>query len=470
MKLAAALLTLTFATAAIAQTPAASSSAPSVSLYLTSPDRSALLALQPPIAFTPAATASSQAITVNPAKTYQTIDGFGFALTGGSAQLLMHMDAAKRAALLHELFTRTGDGIGVSYLRLTIGSSDMNAHVYSYDDLAPGDTDVDMAHFSLDPDKADVIPIMKQILAINPKIKTLASPWSAPLWMKTTGVAQGGVLLPKYFPAYATYLTKYVQGMKAEGIPIDTLTIQNEPLNEKNTPSMLMLSPEQAIFIKHDLGPDFRKAGIKTGIVLYDHNLDHPLYPLSILQDPAAAKYIDGSGFHLYGGTVDAMTEVHNAFPTKNIYFTEQSITQRDNTAPMNISKPVARVMIGVSRNWSKNILLWNLAADPNNGPHTDNGGCSGCSGALTIDGDNVRRNIAYYTLAHVSKFVPPNSVRIDSNTTDTLPNVAFKAPDGKLVLIVSNPGTADQTFDVHTGSKVFTATLKAGSVATYVW
>ncbi|HSY35717.1 MAG TPA: glycoside hydrolase family 30 beta sandwich domain-containing protein [Acidobacteriaceae bacterium] len=465
MKLTATLLALTLAAIAAAQTPSQT-----VSLYLTAPDRSALLALQPPIAFATPATASTQTITINTAKTYQTIDGFGFALTGGSAQLLMHMDPAKRAALLHELFTRTGDGIGVSYLRLTIGSSDMNDHVYSYDDLAPGETDVDMAKFSLDPDKADVIPIMKQILAINPKIKTLASPWSAPLWMKTTGVAQGGVLLPKYFPAYATYLTKYVQGMKAKGIPIDTLTIQNEPLNEKNTPSMLMLSPEQAIFIKHDLGPDFRKAGIKTGIVLYDHNLDHPLYPLSILQDPAAARYVDGSGFHLYGGTVDAMTEVHNAFPTKNIYFTEQSITQRDNNAPMNIAKPVARVMIGVSRNWSRNILLWNLAADPTNGPHTDNGGCTGCSGALTIDGDNVRRNIAFYTVAQASKFVPPNSVRIDSNDLDTLPNVAFRTPDGKKVLIVSNITDTPQTFDVHTGAKTFNSTLPAGNVGTYVW
>jgi len=470
MKLATALLTLALASSATAQIATAPTSTTGVSLYLTSPDRSALLALQPPIAFTTPAAPASQAITINPAKIYQTVDGFGFALTGGSAQLLMHMDPAKRDALLHELFTRTGDGIGVSYLRLTIGSSDMNDHVYSYDDLAPDQTDPDMAHFSLDPDRADVIPIMKQILAINPKIKTLASPWSAPLWMKTTGLAQGGVLLPKYFPAYATYLTKYVQGMRAEGIPIDTLTIQNEPLNEKNTPSMLMLSPEQAIFIKHDLGPDFRKAGIKTGIVLYDHNLDHPLYPLSILQDPAAAKYVAGSGFHLYGGTVDAMTDVHNAFPTKNIYFTEQSITQRDNNAPMNISKPVARVMIGVSRNWSKNILLWNLAADPNNGPHTNNGGCSGCSGALTIDGDNVRRNIAFYTVAQVSKFVPPGSIRIDSNDLDTLPNVAFRTPDGKKVLVVSNITDTPQTFDVHTNSKTFTSTLPPGNVGTYVW
>ncbi len=460
MKLTAALLTLTLAATAAAQ---------DVSLYLTAPNRSALLALQPPIAFT-TPTAASQTITINPAKTYQTIDGFGFALTGGSAQLLMHMDPAKRAALLQELFTRTGDGIGVSYLRLTIGSSDMNANVFSYDDLAPDQTDPDMAHFSLDPDRADVIPIMKQILAIDPKIKVLASPWSAPLWMKTNTAAQGGVLLPKYFPAYATYLTKYVQGMKAEGIPIDTITIQNEPLNEKNTPSMLMLPPEQAVFIKENLGPAFRKAGIKTGIVLYDHNLDHPLYPLSILQDPAAAKYIDGSGFHLYGGTVDAMTDVHNAFPNKNIYFTEQSITQRDNNPLMPISKPVARVMIGVSRNWSKNILLWNLAADPNNGPHTNNGGCTGCSGALTIDGDNVRRNIAYYTVAQVSKFVPPNSVRIDSNDLDTLPNVAFRTPDGKKVLVVSNITDTPQTFDVHTGAKTFTSTLPAGNVGTYVW
>ena len=465
MKAAALLLTLSL------YLPLAAQTAPQqdVSLYLTSPDRSALLQIQPPIAFTTAAT-TNQTIDVNTTKTYQTIDGFGFALTGGSAQLLMHMDPAKRDALLHELFTRTGDGIGVSYLRLTVGSSDMNDHVYSYDDLAPNDTDVDMAHFSLEPDKDAVIPVMKQILAIDPKIKTLASPWSAPLWMKTTGLAQGGVLLPKYFPAYATYLTKYVQGMKAEGIPIDTLTIQNEPLNEKNTPSMIMLSPEQDIFIKHDLGPAFQKAGIKTGIVLYDHNLDHPLYPLSILQDPAAARYIAGSGFHLYGGTVDAMTDVHNAFPAKNIYFTEQSITQRDNDGPLDISQSVARVMIGVSRNWSKNILLWNLAADPTNGPHTNNGGCTGCSGALTIDGDNVRRNVAYYTVAQVSKFVPPGSVRIGSNDLDTLPNVAFRTPTGKKVLVVSNVTDTPQDFDVRTGSKVFTTSLGAGCVGTYVW
>ena len=439
-------------------------------LWLTKPDRSALLAEQSPkLAFNKEAP-TGQVIDVNSAKTYQNVDGFGFALTGGSAMLLHHMDAAKRAALLHNLFTTEGDGIGVSYLRVTIGSSDMNDHVYSYDDLAEGQTDPDMQHFSLAPDETDVIPILKEILAIDPKIKILASPWSAPLWMKTTGKAQGGVLLPEYFPAYAKYFVKYIEGMKAHGIAIDALTIQNEPLNEKNTPSMVMLAPEQADFIEHDLGPAFQKARIQTKILLYDHNLDHPAYVTSILKDPAAAKYVDGSAWHLYGGKVEAMTQVHDAFPAKNIYFSEQSINDRPGATSMDIAGPVARVLIGVTRNWSRNVLLWNLAADPNAGPHTDNGGCPVCYGALTIDGDNVTRLVAYYVIGHASKFVPPGSVRIGSNELDTLPNVAFKTPEGKTALIVSNPTGSTQNFAVRDKGSAFTTSLDAGAVGTYVW
>jgi glucosylceramidase len=461
---------------ALAFLPLPSLAQKDATLWLTTPDRSALLAEQSPkLAFSKEAP-TGQIIDVDSAKTYQTMDGFGYALTGGSAMLIHHMDAAKRAALLHNLFTTEGDGIGVSYLRLTIGSSDMNDHVYSYDDLPEGQTDPEMQHFSLAPDETDVIPVLKEILAINPRIKILGSPWSAPLWMKTTGKAQGGVLLPEYFPAYAKYFVKYIEGMKAEGIDIDAITIQNEPLNEKNTPSMVMLAPEQADFIEHDLGPAFQKAGIHTKILLYDHNLDHPAYVLSILKDPDAAKYVTGSAWHLYGGKVDAMTQVHDAFPDKGIYFTEQSINDRPGATSMNVAHPVARVMIGVTRNWSRNVLLWNLAADPNAGPHTDNGGCTGCYGALTIDGDNVTRLVAYYVLGQVSKFVPAGSVRIDSTEPsvngdlDTLPNVAFKTPDGKEVLIVANPGDTSQAFAVRYKSKAFTTTLGAGSVGTYVW
>ncbi|MEO6817234.1 MAG: glycoside hydrolase family 30 beta sandwich domain-containing protein [Edaphobacter sp.] len=438
--------------------------------WLTTPDKSSLLQLQKQLLDFAKPSANNPTINVDDKQKFQTMDGFGFALTGGSAQLIMHMDPAKRTELLQELFTDNGNNIGVSYLRVSIGSSDMNDHVFSYDDLPEGLTDPNMTKFDLGPDRSDVIPVLKQILVINPKIKILGSPWSAPLWMKTTGKAKGGVLKPEYFAAYATYFVKYIQEMKAEGIPIDAVTIQNEPLNEKNTPSMVMLAPEEADFIANDLGPVFAKAGIKTRIILYDHNLDHPAYPLSILKDPAASKYVDGTGFHLYGGTVDAMTEVHNAFPNKNLYFTEQSVTERGDSDTLNVAHPVAKILIGVTRNWSKNVLLWNLAADSQFGPHTNDGGCSGCQGALTIDGNSVTRNLAYYTIAHASKFVPAESVRIGSNDLDNLPNVAFKTPAGKDVLIVANTGNASQTFNVSYHKKTFTSVLAAGTVATYIW
>lgn len=455
---------------AMAVVPIRASAQKDVSVWLTNPDKSALFQLQDaPLHFVKSA-ASNAIIDVDDKQSYQTIDGFGFALTGGTAQLMMRMDAPKRSALLHELFDFDGKNIGVSYLRVTVGTSDMNDHVFSYDDLPKGETDPTLAKFSLAPDQADVIPILKQILAIDLKIKILASPWSAPPWMKTTGGVKGGVLKPEYYAAYAEYFVKYIQGMQAEGITIDTLTIQNEPLNEKNTPSMVMLAPEQATLIKEHLGPAFAKAGIKTKIVLYDHNLDHPAYPISILQDPAANKYIDGTAFHLYGGTIDAMTTVHDAFPHKNMYFTEQMVVNRPGSDEMNASRPVARIVIGATRNWSKNVLLWNLAADPHFGPHTSDGGCPVCQGAITIDGSNVARNLAYYTIAHASKFVRPGSVRIGSNELDQLPNVAFRTPAGKRVLLVANTGNSSQSFDVRYEEKSFAATLNAGVVGTYIW
>ena len=440
------------------------------SLWLTTPDKQNLLKLQTStIAFGGDAVAGT-VIDVDDKKKFQTMDGFGFALTGGSAQLISRMDASARAALLKNLFTTDGDGIGVSYLRVSVGASDMNDHVYSYDDLPKGETDVKMEKFSLAPDKQDVIQVLKEILAINPKVRILASPWSAPLWMKTSGVARGGVLKPEYFDAYALYWVKYLQGMKAEGITIDALTVQNEPLNEKNTPSMLMLESEQADFIANHLGPALKKAGLTTKVILYDHNLDHPMYPLSILKNKAANKYIDGTGFHLYGGEVAAFDEVHNAFPKKNLYFTEQSINDRRGATEMNISRPVARMLIGATRHWSKNVLLWNLAADPQAGPHTNEGGCPVCYGALTIDGNNVTRLVAFYTIGHASKFVPGGSVRIDSEPSEVLPNVAFQTPQGKTVLIVANIAAAPADFYVRYHGKVMKASLTAGAVGTYVW
>jgi glucosylceramidase len=439
-------------------------------VWLTTADRSSLLTQQAAPLHFQKPTNQLPTIDVDDTQTFQSIDGFGFALTGGSAQLLMRMNAPQRTTLLKELFGTDSKNIGVSYLRVSIGSSDLNDHVFTYDDLPSGQRDVDLAKFNLGPDRADVIPVLKQILAINPRIKILGSPWSAPPWMKTNGDSKGGSLKPEYYDTYAKYFVKYIQGMKAEGIRIDAITIQNEPLNENNTPSMLMLAKDQATFIKQSLGPAFRKAGVTTKIILYDHNCDAPEYPLTILKDPEASQYVDGSGFHLYGGEITAMSKVHDAYPTKNLYFTEQMVIDEDGDKKLHVASPVQSLIIGATRNWSRNVLLWNLAADPENKPHTDNGGCTMCEGAITLDGNKVTRNIAYYTVAHAAKFVRPGSIRIQSSVPDALPNVAFKTPSGKKVLIVANNSNTAQTFQIRYRNKSVASTLSNGAVGTYVW
>jgi glucosylceramidase len=439
-------------------------------LWLTTPDRVAVVAPQATSLRFSSAARELPVLTVDDAQHFQTMDGFGFALTGGSAQLLMRMHAAQRAALLKKLFTTGDDGIGVSYLRVSIGASDMNERVYSYDDLPPGETDVEMAKFGLGPDRADVIPVLKEILAIRPGTKILGSPWSAPAWMKTNDDVKGGELKPEYYGAFAKYFVKYIEAMRAEGIALDAITIENEPLNPKNTPSMVMFAQEQDAFIAKDLGPTFEKAGIRTKILLYDHNPDVPSYPLSILGDPAASKYVDGTAFHLYGGEASELTQVHDAYPKKNLYMTEQSVTGRRGEGPLGIAEPVSRVMIGAARNWSRNVLLWNLAADPQNGPHTNNGGCTGCSGAITLDGDSVTKNVAYYVVQHFSQFVPPGSVRVASSEMEQLASAAFLTPEDKVVLVVSNTGNFPKRFAVEYHGKIFQTVMPAESVGTYVW
>lgn len=444
------------------------------SVWLTTPDRAALVAHQSeaPEFNRPDTHNGLPSITVDDEQHLQTIDGFGFALTGGSAQLLMKMSPARRHAILEELFGNSGDAIGVSYLRLSIGSSDMNDHVFTYDDQPAGQTDVKLDHFQLGSDLKDVIPVMQEILKIDPSLRILGSPWSAPSWMKSNGLAKGGSLKPEFYGVYAEYLARYIKSMQGYGIRIDAVTPQNEPLNPKNTPSMVMTAEEESAFIKQSLGPTFRKEHIATKIILYDHNCDRPDYPLTILADKDTSQYVDGSGFHLYGGTIDAMREVHDAYPGKNLYFTEQMVVDHPKDGPeLRIAKPVSEIVIGATSNWSRNVLLWNLAADPSFGPHTNDGGCPVCEGAITLDGDTVTRNAAFYTIAHASKFVPPGSVRITSTSSPGGPaQVAFHRADGKTVLLVANPTDLAQTFTINAHGLAAKTSLPAGAVATYVW
>lgn len=411
--------------------------------------------------------ANTQTIEINEADKYQSIDGFGCALTGGSAILLNKMSASNRAALLKELFAADGTNIGMSYLRISIGASDLSDRVFTYNDLPAGQTDTSMANFSIEPERKDLIPILKEILAINSNIKIMGSPWSAPTWMKTNNSSIGGSLKPQYYAAYAKYFVKYIQQMKAEGIRIDAITIQNEPLYGGNNPSMIMYAVDQATFIKKHLGPAFAANNIDTKIIIYDHNADRTDYPITVLNDVEARKYVDGSAFHLYGGSITDLMKVHDAHPDKALYFTEQWIGAPGNF-PGDLGWHIKTLFIGGTLNWCKNVIEWNLASDPNLEPHTQ-GGCTQCLGAITLSGNTVVRNPAYYIIAHASKFVRPGSVRIASTWLSTLPNVAFKTPDGRIAVLVLNDSQSVQTFRIKIGTTIYSSYLQAGSVGTYI-
>jgi len=439
-----------------------------IDCWMTKGDQSDLLKKQSSILNFGSETNSFPFIDVVETATFQSIDGFGYTLTGGSAYVINHMSASNRTSLLKELFGTDNNGIAISYLRLSIGASDLNSSVFSYDDMPAGQNDVNLDHFTLDPDRTDLIPLLKDILAINPNIKIIAAPWSAPAWMKDNDSTAGGSLLPSYYDAYAKYFVKYIQQMKAEGITINAVTPQNEPLNPNNNPSLVMTALQQADFIKNNLGPAFQSASLDTKIVTFDHNCNHPDYPITVFNDGAAKSFVDGSAFHLYEGEVNAMSTVHDAFPDKNLYFTEQ-YTASTGQFGGDLKWHLKNVIIGTMRNWSKTALEWNLANDASYGPHTP-GGCTTCRGALTVDGSTVSRNVGYYIVAHASKFVQPGSIRIASTESGSLQNVAFKTPSGKIVLIVENDGNDLTSFNIRINGKWATAQIPGGAVATYVW
>jgi glucosylceramidase len=449
--------------------PADQKNSISINHWVTTGDKSSLLEARQNLTFSDEE-GSSPAIHIDSAQQFQSIDGFGYALTGGSAMLLhTKLNATQRSEILKELFLTEGNGIGVSYLRVSIGASDLDEFVFSYDDLPKGKTDPTLSKFNLSYDTLHLIPVLKEILTLNPKIKIMGSPWSPPVWMKTNQLPKGGSLKPEYYETYATYFVKYIRVMAKNGITINAITLQNEPENPKNTPSLVMTAAEQALFVKKYLGPAFKKNNIKTKIIVYDHNCDHPEYPIAILDDAEAKPFVDGSAFHLYLGEIEALTTVHDAHPDKNIYFTEQWTSGKGDFAG-DLKWHTKNLIIGATRNWSRSVLEWNLAADPNFDPHTGDGGCDICQGALTIGDGSVTRNVSYYIIAHASKFVPPGSVRIGSNLVEGLPNVAFLTPEGKKVLIVLNETDEPKSFSIQFNSKTANASLTGGAVGTFVW
>lgn len=445
---------------------------PTAEVWLTTGDGSKRFVQEASLKFNKGTDLAVPTIRVDTAQRFQTMLGFGASMTGSSAQVLTrNLSESKRREVMEQLFSRER-GIGLSYLRMTIGASDFSSHNYSYDDPPGGADDPGLKYFSLAEDLDDVIPRIREAMALNPALELMGSPWSAPAWMKTSGSMVKGKLKPGVEAAFARYLAKYVMAFRNEGVIVSAITLQNEPEFEPpGYPGMLMTAEEQRDFIKNHLGPTFRREGIFTKIVAYDHNWDHPNYPLTILDDPAARQYVDGAAFHCYGGEVANQSQVHQSYPDKNLYFTECSGGGWNGSWQDDLMWKFKNLLIGSLNNWATCVLLWNLALDEKSGPI--NGGCMDCRGLVTAHTDGtVAYTIDYYALAHFSRFVRKGAQRVFSTdlAAQNLDNAAFINKDGSQVLVVMNNQASSQQVKLATASGQVVLEIPPYSVETVRW
>ena len=495
------LLGLLAAAAALLVPVAQASAAPSraaatdAHLWLTTPDGQYKLTDMGTVPFG-AATPTAVTAVVDPSRTFQTMSGFGGAITDSSAVVLYRLSPTARNATMRSLFDpRAGDGL--SYLRQPIGASDFVAtRDYTYDDMPAGQTDYRQRHFSIAHDEAKILPLLRKAKRLNPELQIVASPWSPPAWMKTNDSLVGGRLIdsPRIYRSYALYLTKFVRAYRAQGVAVDTITVQNEPQNRAPSgyPGTDMPSWQEEKVIEA-LGPMLHAAHLGTKILAYDHNWsEHPNdiastppdetadvndYPQQVLSS-RAARWISGTAYHCYSGDPSAMSALHAQYPDKDIYFTECSGSQSSdpaNTFSDTLKWHSRNLIIGSPRNWAKTVINWNVALDPSGGPHV--GGCDNCTPIVTVGpGDTVTRNAEYYTLGHLSRFVKPGAVRIASTSFGTtgwngqVMDEAFRDPDGTTVLVAHNENDNPQAFAVSEGGRSFTYTLPGGALATFTW
>lgn len=453
-----------------------------VRVLTTTADRSSDLT-ETRIDFSQKDDSSPATITLLPDGQYQTIDGFGAAITGSTCYNLMQMSPEDRHRFLQQTFS-PADGYGFSYCRVSIGCSDFSLSEYTCCDT-PG-----IENFALTGEEKDyIIPVLKEILAINPSLKIMGTPWTPPLWMKCDNVNDrnpwngwaSGSLNPDFYDDYALYFVGWIQAMKAEGIHIYSVTPQNEPLNRGNSASCYMPWQQERDFVRFALGPAFRDAGLTTLIYAFDHNYnydniaDQQGYPLNIYKDPDAAAYLAGAAYHDYGGDKDELLAVHDAAPAKDLVFSETSIGEwnrgRDLSARLNAD--MENVALGPVNRWSRGVIVWNLMLDEDKGPYRP-GGCTTCFGAVDISRDysTMTRNSHYYIIAHMAGVVRPGAVRIASkgHADDALVYSAFRNTDGSYALVLSNSGDTAKPLTVDDGGRRFSYVVPARSVVSFGW
>ncbi|WP_426700085.1 glycoside hydrolase family 30 protein [Rhodanobacter sp. Col0626] len=445
-----------------------------VHVWVSTADRSLRLAQQPDVLADEHDDGTNPAdVVIDLTRKYQTMAGFGAALTGSSAWLIQNrMSASQRAALLQELFDPP-PALNFNMLRISIGASDFSPQHYTLDDMPAGQVDPQLQHFNVASDQFEVIPILHDILAIRPGVQIIASPWSAPAWMKTSANVISGTLLEPYEATYADYLVRSVNAFQGYGIPIFALTVQNEPAFEPLTyPGMQLTAEARARIIGKYLGPALARRAPRTVILGWDHNWDMPDQPLSVLADPDAQRYIAGIAWHCYSGDPSAQSRVHRAFPHKDVYLTECSGGDWPSARNGELLLFARNIVMMSIKNWARGVIYWNLVLDENHGPHA--GGCDECKGVVTVDSSTgaISRNDEYYAFAHFSRFVLPGAVRVKSgNTNAGIHEVAFQNPDdGSVVLVAVNGNTQTNRLSVKQGALRFQYDLPASSVATFVW
>ncbi|MFF5104915.1 ricin-type beta-trefoil lectin domain protein [Streptomyces sp. NPDC000134] len=477
LRLAATLTTAAFT--AVSPAPAEAAGEP-VTVWLTTTDDSGGrhvtrgLEQQAPFAFQAGTGGGGENITVDEDTRYQTFTGGGASFTDTAAWLMDGSGAlgqSARDAAMRKLFSPT-EGIGLSFLRNPMGASDLARFGYTYDDVPAGQTDPDLSEFTLAHDLQDVVPLTRQALQLNPALTVMASPWTAPAWMKDSGRLDGGWLKAEYYGTYADYFVKYLQGYRAQGIPVSYVTAQNEPTCCSGYPSMSWNASGLAYFTKNELLPRLRSAGLATKVLAHDWNWDtYDAYAAPTVDDPAVRAHpnFGGIAWHGYGGDVAEQTAVHDRYPQLDAFGTEHSggtwIADQQREDMMNI--------IDYTRNWAKSVTKWSLAVDQNRGPH--NGGCGTCDGLITVhNGDSrhgqVDYTVEYYTMGHLTKFVRPGAQRIASTASSAVPNVAWRNPDGSKALIAYNGASAARTVTVDWGGQHATYTLPGRTSATFTW
>jgi len=450
----------------------------SVAVSVTSHDQTQLLAPQAGLSFAPSSgDATANTILVDPTQQYQTMEGFGAAFTDSAAYLLhgVAATAGNLPATMNDLFTRNGEGIGLSFMRIPMGASDIALSAYSYDD---GPADPTLANFSIAHDQSYILPIVQSAKLLNPQMKLMASPWSPPAWMKTTNTLEGGYLQLNATDetAFADYFVKYIQAYSGNNVPIDYISLQNEPLNVVSyMPSMGMDAQSQLAVLQGYVLPALSAANLPTKVLLYDHNWDQVTYPETILAGLTAQQMtqVAGTAWHGYGGVPGGQQLVQNAYPTMGNWQTEHSggtwVGDQFTSDFIEITN--------VLRNSGKAYVKWSLALNEKLGPDlTQNApplaGCNTCTPIVTVNSTSgaVTKTIEYYTLGQYSKFVLPGAVRIYSSNTPTVASVAFVNPDGSTVLVAYNNSTSAQTVPVQWGGQSFSYSLPAQAAATFTW